>query len=364
LENTKTTRNKKNTNFLFFFFFLILFFERDVFLNKYVLLFVEILGATGMRNSTILLSMSLVFSLVCCSGCLNQEQPAGHQNTPPEASCTGVPTNGTAPLKVAFTGVASDSDGIITFYHWDFGDGSIADLQNPSHIYLHDGTYTVTFTVTDNNASTTSSTMQVSVLRPSNYPPNASISVDRTFGVAPLTVAFSGSGSDADGYIVSYSWDFGDGSTSYSQSTGHTFVEYGIYNVTLVVTDNQGASDGAFLMITCAPVHNLTQGGIDYICQHYGSGSGCIVSEGLIFTFTDDTNQTYSELPGGTSDILGFIMIGVVESITMIQPSRMTITDPLQEFLKSNGGFMLDSGDVAFLLQHDETSGDQWCHPP
>lgn len=323
----------------------------------------KIFGVIGLKKTALSLGIVVIFSMLCSSGCFEEEPSSIPQNTPPVASCIGTPTSGEAPLKVTFTGTAQDSDGVITFYHWDFGDGSMADLQNPTHIYLHEGTYTVTFTVTDNNASIGSSTLQISVSPPSNYPPNASIIVDRTFGVAPLTVAFSGSGTDADGYIVSYSWDFDDGSNSSSQSTGHTFVDYGIYNVTLVITDDKGATGESFVTITCAPVHNLTQGGIDYICQHYGDASECIVSEGLLFTFTDDTNQTYTELPGGTTDILGFIMMGVVRSITMIQPSRAPIDDPLQEFFEANGGFLLDSSDVAFLLQHDETSGDQWCYP-
>jgi PKD repeat protein len=315
-----------------------------------------------MKKTVVVLLTNMLLLLGIISGCLNQEQPLLNQNQSPVVSCSGAPMNGSAPLKVNFIGTASDPDGLITFYHWDFGDGSIADLQNPSHLFLHEGTYTVTLTVTDNNASTASCTMQISVLPQTNYPPNASIIVGHTSGIVPFTIAFHGLGTDADGYIISYQWDFGDGSISNQQNTTHTFTQNGVYNVTLVVTDDQGASDGCFIMIYCSPDHNLTQEGINYICEHYGSASQCIVSEGLVFNFTDDTNQTYTELPGGTTDILGFIMIGAVTSITMTVPSRLTIVDPLDAFLEVNGGFKLDANDVAFLLQHDETSADQWCY--
>ncbi len=317
-----------------------------------------------MKKIVIFLIASLVLSIGYSSGCLDQQQPIKNQNQKPTSFCSGIPTNGVAPLKVNFVGTANDSDGVITFYHWDFGDGSTADLQNPSHTFLHEGNYTVTFTITDNNASTASSAMQISVFRPTNYPPNASIAVDRTYGIVPLTVSFSGSGTDADGYIISYYWDFDDGMNSSQQNTVHTFSESGRYNVTLIVTDNQGSIDGHFITIKCTPPHNLTQQGINYICEQYGDASYCVVSEGLVFNFTDDANQTYTELPGGTTDILGFIMMGVVESLTMTRPSRQTIHNPLQEFLEANDGLILHSHDVAFLLQHDENSGDQWCYNP
>jgi PKD repeat protein len=315
-----------------------------------------------MKKIVIVLLISMMLSLGFFSGCLDQEQPNESPN--PTASCSGTPINGVAPLKVNFVGTANDPDGIITFYHWDFGDGAVADLQNPSHLYLHEGTYTVTLTVTDNNASTGSCTMQITVLPPSNYPPNASIGVDRTYGLAPLTISFHGFGNDADGYISSYHWDFGDGSNSSQQNTVHTFTQNGIYNVTLIVADNEGATDGDFITVKCAPAYNLTQDGINYLCQQYGDASYCIVSEGLVFTFTDDSNQTYTDLPGGTTDILGFIMMGVVESVTMTLPKRPAINNPLQAFLEANEGFMLDSHDVAYLLLHDENSGDQWCYIP
>ncbi|MCK5291474.1 MAG: right-handed parallel beta-helix repeat-containing protein [Thermoplasmata archaeon] len=58
-------------------------------------------------------------------------------------------------------------------------------------------------------------------------------------------VDFDGTGSyDQDGSIIEYAWDFGDGSPKgYGETTNHTYSGAGIYNVTLKVTDNNGASD-------------------------------------------------------------------------------------------------------------------------
>ena len=84
----------------------------------------------------------------------------------------------------------------------------------------------------------------------SNKNPTASISADLIIGAAPLIVGFIGSGSDADGTIESYSWDFGDDSTSTEQEISHIFQTSGTYTVTLTVTDDDGAVGTATIVIT------------------------------------------------------------------------------------------------------------------
>jgi len=74
-----------------------------------------------------------------------------------------------------------------------------------------------------------------------NQPPTASISVDKTSGVIPLEVSFTGSGTDTDRTIESYYWHFDDGETSNEQNPTHTFQNSGTYIVTLMVTDDKDA---------------------------------------------------------------------------------------------------------------------------
>lgn len=82
-----------------------------------------------------------------------------------------------------------------------------------------------------------------------NSAPFARISADITSGKKPLKIDFRGSGTDSDGKIVSYNWDFGDGSTSDGKNPSHTFEEEGIYTVGLIVTDNGGKTDKDTLTI-------------------------------------------------------------------------------------------------------------------
>ena len=75
-----------------------------------------------------------------------------------------------------------------------------------------------------------------------NQWPIAVASVDKKSGDTPLTVNFSSAGStDLDGTIVSYLWDFGDGSTSTAANPSHTYTTPAKYVATLLVTDNLGA---------------------------------------------------------------------------------------------------------------------------
>lgn len=178
-------------------------------------------------------------------------------NVAPTASFTRTPGSGPPPLNVHVNGsTSSDSDGSIANYHWEWGDGT-APRSGPTrisagHSYRTAGTFTITLTVTDNRGATASSTQQVVVSTGNNAPPAAHIEEVSTYsGVAPLTVDFLGHGHDANGDLLRYDWDFGDGTaiatyTNIAPDTNvflpHTFTIAGNYTVRLTVTDTGGLS--------------------------------------------------------------------------------------------------------------------------
>ena len=45
---------------------------------------------------------------------------------------------------------------------------------------------------------------------------------------------------DKDGYIVSYTWDFSDGESSYGVKITHIYTNTGVYTVKLAVVDDEG----------------------------------------------------------------------------------------------------------------------------
>lgn len=89
-----------------------------------------------------------------------------------------------------------------------------------------------------------------------NTPPVAVASATPTSGTAPLPVSFDGSGStDADGSIVGWAWDFGDGATGGGASPSHTYDGAGTWTAVLTVTDDRGstASDSVQIVVTQDP---------------------------------------------------------------------------------------------------------------
>jgi len=76
-----------------------------------------------------------------------------------------------------------------------------------------------------------------------NTPPVAEFEVRASEDRAPNSVVLDASAShDADGAIVAYQWLFGDGTTGSGATKAHTYPRVTSYTVTLLVTDNEGAS--------------------------------------------------------------------------------------------------------------------------
>ena len=151
----------------------------------------------------------------------------------------------TAGLTADFTDTSTDSSGTINSRIWDFGDGHSSTLQNPSNTYASGGSYTVTLTVTDNSGSTGMISKVVTVTAP-NVSPTAGF----TFSTSGLTATFTDTSFDSDGSIASWSWSFGDGTSSTIKNPSHTYSAGGSYTVTLTVTDNRGATGTISKVVT------------------------------------------------------------------------------------------------------------------
>ena len=90
-----------------------------------------------------------------------------------------------------------------------------------------------------------------------NQPPIAEVSASPTSGTAPLTVVFTGTGTDSDGAVVSYEWTFGDSESSISQNPIHIYDDPGTYTATLTVTDDDGATGSDSIEIKVAECTGL-----------------------------------------------------------------------------------------------------------
>ena len=72
----------------------------------------------------------------------------------------------------------------------------------------------------------------------------------RESGPAPLVVKFASKGSkDPDGSIASYEWNFHDGAVSAEPNPTHTYTVPRTYTATVIVTDNSGFKDMAWVVV-------------------------------------------------------------------------------------------------------------------
>ncbi|MBU6399680.1 MAG: S8 family serine peptidase [Verrucomicrobia bacterium] len=160
---------------------------------------------------------------------------------PPVADFSAAPSSGNAPLTVQFS---DKSTGAITAWDWNFGDNSAdSSSQNPTHTYAGGGSFKVTLTVTGGEGITNSKSaiIQVSASSPSSpVPPEAIFGAYPLTGLAPLPVQFF---DRSTGAIVTWDWDFGDGSPhSNLENPSHTYQAGGSFTVSLTVSDKSGAT--------------------------------------------------------------------------------------------------------------------------
>ncbi|MFA5101737.1 MAG: PKD domain-containing protein [Candidatus Thermoplasmatota archaeon] len=151
---------------------------------------------------------------------------------------------------ISFDGSQSiDPDGNITFYRWNFGDGSSQILSiSPEHTYADPGVYIVTLTVVDDDGrssmANTTATIQSDIFI--NTPPVATCVAPSTATVDQVVTFDASLSNDSDGTIVGYRWDFnGDGTfdTDWvtTSVTNTTFSSPGSFVVTVEVIDNNDA---------------------------------------------------------------------------------------------------------------------------
>lgn len=169
------------------------------------------------------------------------------QNLPPNASASGTPVTGDAPLAVIFDGSASsDPERGPLSYSWDFGDGTPADKSaTASHIYTVPGKYVTVLTVTDDLGNTDQASVAVDVTAP-NTPPTVGPTASPSSGAAPLVVQFASNARDQEGNPLRYAWDFGDGSPgSTLANPTHTYTSPGVYTANVMVADGEFLVNGA-----------------------------------------------------------------------------------------------------------------------
>lgn len=126
-----------------------------------------------------------------------------------------------------------------------------------SHGFAHPGSYSVTLTVTDAVGLSTAITQWVTI--GDEVPVAAAQLVTHTPLVGTATAFASAGSQDSDGHIVSYSWDFNDGTYGSGAHPTHTYKAAGHYTVVLTVVGSGGEHGSAHLSISVLVPGRITR---------------------------------------------------------------------------------------------------------
>ena len=203
------------------------------------------------------------------------EPPSEPGNTPPSE-----PFRPLGPVFVeintsySYSSAAIDVDGDLVRLRFDWGDGTLSAWSDfvasnttvsAFHQWTNISTYEIRVIAQDfsgeNSSWSEALNVTISQYEPAGIPPVGSflLPVNAT---ANQTAVFDASDSyDPDGIIVSYFWDFGDGSTGQEAIVGHTYQSPGWYTVILTVTDNSGLTTDISQVLSVASVTGSSTGG-------------------------------------------------------------------------------------------------------
>jgi PKD repeat protein len=198
--------------------------------------------------------ISILLAAVLCLGAVHLASADPLDPTKPVPSFTISPDSPLTGETVIFTSTSEPGllGGPIATEEWDLDNDGNFDNGTGSEVdrlFATAGTYTVGLKVTDTNGSSDVATGTVTV---QNRPPAAGISISPSSPSTFETITFTSSSTDDDGTIASYAWDLdndGNFDNGFVSEVHGSFPIAGSYTVRLLVTDNDGGTDIATLVV-------------------------------------------------------------------------------------------------------------------
>lgn len=228
--------------------------------------------------------LSLVFLAVCLSHCEVPERLEGFDNRLPEADfriANGKPEAG-RPLN--FLDESVDDDGQIVDWYWNFGDNAVSGEQNPVHTYQEAGTYTVVLVVSDNDGGQVEVSSAITITEFTEGPDSVvqPLIIADSLVLAQQEMKFETNLSGLFGY--SFSWHFGDGTSSNENAPFHRYAKIGKYTVTLSVYDGAKSTTVTKTVKVGGEMWNFSTGG------EIATSTPAVLSDGTIIIGSRDGN--------------------------------------------------------------------------
>ena len=222
---------------------------------------------------------------------------------------TAVPNEACAPTpQIQFTGVTGASN-----MFWNFGDGTFAAINNPTHSFSTPNNFVVTYTAMVSGSPVT----QTLTIKAHGKPtPNFSVNISK--GCVGTNISFTDMSTSPGGTLTpQWQWSFGDGGVSAIQNPNYVFTIPGTFNITLIYKDGFGC-DSAFVK---SGLIKISQKPTVVITNTPTSLSACAAP----FTATfSGSNSTSNSTTGSTALTYSWNLNGA--SSTAINPPAVTFT--------------------------------------
>jgi len=270
---------------------------------------------------------------------------------------------------VDFTDLSSLTDATypITQWDWDFGNGDTDTLQNSTSTYNTPGSYDVSLAIE------TSFGCKDTMVKPLYI--NV-IDTDIAAGFIPSStvlcpgdpITFTDTTNTTYGSVISWNWDFGDGSTSTAQNGAHAFSTGGDYTITLVAGDSLCLDTSTFNI-------NVVQLNADFMADDtcnfrplstnftdQSTGDSTIVSWQWDFGYNNQTSTTQN--PSHTFDSIAAYDITLI--VTDTYGCSDTLTRPAYVEAKNNYPIGVndtttaieDNGPITITVVDDDSDPD------
>jgi len=155
----------------------------------------------------------------------NRQPNADFYSIPPSIKCPGPPIQLFDSSRVGASSIKK--------WLWSLGDGGIANIKNPSKVYLIPGEYDISLTVEDSLGCVSTEVKSKFVVIEG---PWAETAITPKVGCLPLQVNFKATNKRVD----KIEWDIGDGALYKDSLFNHTFTKAGSFVPLLIVTDKNG----------------------------------------------------------------------------------------------------------------------------
>jgi len=190
-----------------------------------------------------------------------------------------LPENPTDLDSILFSDKSQDFDGDVINWFWDFGDGNTSNEKNPNHNYIENGTYTITLNITDDDGAKQTTRWEIII---HNVAPIAVFRYSPDSPTTNDTISFEDFSRDSDGSIVSWFWNFGDGSKSEKKVNDYKYENEGTYTVSLTVVDNDGDYHTTQKFVTVFS-DTKSEGGLESFIIYFIYIALFVIMIGLVF---------------------------------------------------------------------------------